>query len=277
MRTAGLRSSLSAAWGSSAAEWKVPTAGIDVPISAAWVGPGTAGSWRWTTSGSKDRRASNVRLAAALLGAMGDIEPLLGTWTLRPTLVTNRSGGGPSQGATTHASVPPPATPGPGPGPGPGPLPAPRASTGSRGTRARSPVWPLAPAGATGKAGDREGRRPGRTWTREQGGRSGGASGEAATTGPEDYRLGTAPPRPRPDHEGAPGRRHDDRPREHGPARPRRRVAGAIGRLAFRRPDQDRGRRRSGERRGGGRHGDGRPRIAGAPAHRARRPRPVPA
>ena len=32
------------------AEWNVPTAGTEDPISAAWLGPGVNGSCRWTTS-----------------------------------------------------------------------------------------------------------------------------------------------------------------------------------------------------------------------------------
>ncbi len=88
------------------AEWNVPTAGMVVPTSAAWLGPGESGSWRWSTSGPKVRNASMVRRATARPLAMGATDPLLGRRVLGPTLVMPGSGGGPSHGATMRASTP---------------------------------------------------------------------------------------------------------------------------------------------------------------------------
>ncbi len=86
--------------------WNVPTDGIAVPSSANVVGPGTSGSCRCITSGSKLRSASRVRCAATLPGAIGEIEPLLSTLVLGPTDITNGVGGGPSHGASTRVSWP---------------------------------------------------------------------------------------------------------------------------------------------------------------------------
>jgi hypothetical protein len=85
---------------------QVPTAGMVVPTSAAWFGPGDRGSWRWSTSGSKVRSASSVRRATARPVAIGATEPLLGIRVLGPTVMMPGAGGGPSHGAMIRASTP---------------------------------------------------------------------------------------------------------------------------------------------------------------------------
>ena len=88
------------------AEWNVPTAGIVVPTSAAWLAPGLNGSCRCSTSGSKVFSASIVRRATARPAATGATDPLLGSRVLGPTVTMPGSGGGPSHGAMTRASTP---------------------------------------------------------------------------------------------------------------------------------------------------------------------------
>ncbi len=108
----------------------MPTAGSVVPTSAAWLGPGESGSWRWSTSGWNVRSASIVRRATARPLAMGATEPLLGTRVLGPTVVMPGSGGGPSHGATMRASTP-----------------------SSRSARARPSTWPCTPPNSVSEYG----------------------------------------------------------------------------------------------------------------------------
>ncbi len=92
-------------YGTSPAAWNVPTIGPLKPISALTVGPGTIGSWRCTTSGSRLRNASAVRRAVARPGEIGAMEPFDSHSTVGPTLTIVGSGGGPSHGATILTST----------------------------------------------------------------------------------------------------------------------------------------------------------------------------
>ncbi|MFM8971950.1 MAG: hypothetical protein ACKOOG_04795, partial [Actinomycetota bacterium] len=73
-----------------------------------WLGPGTIGSWRCTTSGSIERKASAVRRAVAGVVAIGATEPFDYHSSVGPTLSRAGSGGGPSHGAMIRASTPRP-------------------------------------------------------------------------------------------------------------------------------------------------------------------------
>src|SRR5438128_2741852 len=88
------------------ARWNVPTTGRSLTRRLVTVGPGTRGSWRWTTSNSSSLSARIVRSAQAGSGAIGATLPFDDSGTDLPSGVTPPSGGGPSHGASTRTSWP---------------------------------------------------------------------------------------------------------------------------------------------------------------------------